>query len=364
MKTIKFREEIRQDVFYQQLRKKVQAYLAANGFDGFATWQVWLKASLYVGIFAGLYLILLFGQLTFSVALGVWAGMGFFGVLMGLNFSHDAAHNAFFKNKTLNKVLYYVTFSALGASAYLWQLRHVQSHHIFPNVDGCDADIDDNPFIRLSPHKPLRGYHKYQHIYAPVLYLAYTLVWVFIKDFVILQKRQLANLRDIHHPAMEVVLFFVAKAAYLFFMIGVPYWLLDGALGQVLIGFIVMHFAASYTFIFGLIASHFSDGRLFPKVDEEGYLDLSWSKHQVATSLDYHATKHWTNWLFGGFNAHCAHHLFPQINHVHYPKISEFIIELAPVFNLPYQNTTLPKAIAAHFRYLKQMGNQESIRGC
>lgn len=357
MKTLKFKEEHREDLFYAELRDQVHAYLKVNGFDGFATPQLWLKAGLYLAIYVWLYSRILLGQCTPQTALWLWAGLGFMGILVGLNLSHDAAHDSLSKNKRLNKVLYYLTFNTLGANAYLWQLRHVQSHHLFPNVDGCDADIDDNPFVRLSPHKPLHGYHRWQHLYAPLLYLFYTLIWVFIKDFAILSKRKLANLRDIQHPKMEVVLFFILKIFYVLCFVALPYWIGGWTLQQILTGFLVMHFVASYAFIFGLSVSHFAAGRAFPNVDAQGYIDRSWSKHQVAASLDYHATRAWANWLFGGFNAHVAHHLFPNISHVHYPKISEFIAALAPKHNLLYQNTTLPKAIGAHFEYLRTLGS-------
>lgn len=355
-KILKFREEIRQDAFYHDLRDQVQQYLRGHGLDGFATWQVWLKFGWYGGVCLALYFWLLFGGLPQAAALTVWAVLGFFGVLVGLNFSHDAAHDSLSKYKLLNKVLYYLTFNALGANAYLWQMRHVQSHHLFPNVDDCDADIDDNPFIRLSPHKPLRWYHRFQYLYAPFLYLFYTLIWVFVKDFILLGKKRLANLRNIHHPAFEIALFFLAKTVYIFVMLIAPWWLGSMDWGSVWRGFLLMHFVSGYTFIFGLIASHFADGRIFPKADQAGYLELSWSKHQVAASLDYHATASWANWVFGGFNAHVAHHLFPQISHVHYPEISKIIGKLASKFALPYENTTLAGAIAAHFRYLKRLG--------
>lgn len=358
MRTLKFREEHRQDLFYAELRDRVQHYLTANGFDGFATPLLWFKAGLYLSIYAGLYLTLLAGRCSPQAAQGLWAGLGLFGILVGLNLSHDAAHGSLSKHQHLNKSLYCLTFNMLGANAYLWQMRHVQSHHLFPNVDDCDADIDDNPFVRLSPHKPLRRHHRWQYIYAPFLYLFYTLVWVFVKDFIVLAKRQLANLRDIRHPKLEVALFFVLKILYLLFFIALPCWVGGWTIGQTLLGFAAMHFVSSYAFVFGLSISHFAAGRIFPKVDTGGYLNLSWSKHQVATSLDYHATRRWANWLFGGFNAHVAHHLFPNISHVHYPKISEFIAELAPKHGLPYQNTTFPKAVRAHFEYLKALGHE------
>lgn len=286
----------------------------------------------------------------------IWVGLGLTGVLLGLNVSHDAAHGSFFRSKLWNEILYYLSFSLLGVNAYLWQLRHVKSHHLFPNVDECDADIDDNPLIRLSPQKPWRPYHQYQHRYAPLVYLFYSLIWVFVKDFMILRKKQLANLRQISHPKGQILLFYIAKGLYLLTFIGAPIlWGSFSAL-EVCMGFVAMHFVSGSAFIYLLAPSHFAEGRAFSTLDEEGYLPGSWSRHQIATSLDYHANQRWANWIFGGFNAHAAHHLFPGISHVHYPAISALIKDAAKQYQLPYQNLTWPEAVAAHFTYLKKLG--------
>lgn len=354
-KKIKFREDIKDDIFFNTLKERVTGYLAENNYDGYATPFVFIKGAIYLTIYIGLYWLIIANTLPFPKILFVWAIMGILGILIGLNISHDAAHNSLFKSKRLNKIVYYLTFNLLGANAYLWQLRHVDSHHLFPNVDNCDADIDDNPFVRLSIYKKARSYQKYQWIYAPIVYLIYTLHWVFYKDFLILNKKHLANLRNIKHSIGEIFLFYVAKILYLFSFIGLPILLTSYSIGEVLVGFLMMHFFASYTFIFGLIASHFSDFTSFECVDKDGYLERSWAGHQIATSLDYHADKKWANFIFGGFNAHVAHHLFPTISHIHYPKISEFIAELSPDYGINYQNINWFEAVRSHFRFLKKL---------
>ncbi len=363
MKTIKFQQETVHDLFYQRLQRQVERYLQQNRQSGFASNLVWFKAFLYGGLYLGLYLSLLFANLSFGSSLAVWAMLGLAGILLGLNVGHDAAHDTLSTNKRLNDWIFRLCFGLLGANGYLWRLRHVQSHHLFPNVDDCDADIDDNPVVRLSPNQPVQAYHRWQYLYAPVAYLFYSLIWVFLKDWLILKKKRLANLRDIHHPKQEIWRFFLGKIAYLGYMILLPLYCMSLDGWQVLTGFIVMHFAQSYAFIFCLAPSHFVEETLFDKVDAKGKLTHSWAGHQMAASLDYHATKHWANFLFGGFNAHVAHHLFPNVSHVHYPAISAMIQQSAAKLQLPYQHTTLPQAIASHFRFLKRMGmKEEKIR--
>ena len=354
--TIKFREEVRNDAFYEALRNRVDQYLNSSNESHHFRFAV-LKTIFYCTLFVSLYLALLFADLSFTSSLIVWSALGLAGILMGLNVAHDAAHNTLFRNELANKIIYFFTFSALGANAYLWQMRHIDSHHLFPNVDDCDADIDDNPVIRLSPYQPLRWYQRYQWLYAPVAYLFYSLLWVFYKDFIILNKKQLANLRDIKHPKFQVMLFYGTKTLYIFNMIGLPLLCTDLSLTQILAGFLLMHFVSSYAFIFGLIPSHFSDKVIFAKVDQQGFLEKSWAGHQVAASLDYHATQTWANFVFGGFNAHVAHHLFPTVNHLYYPNISKIIAKTAREFNIHYQNVTLFEAIRSHFSYLKKLSS-------
>lgn len=356
--SIKFREDTRNDLFYQQLRESVQLYLDQGGHSGYATPLVWAKALLYSGLLLGAYLFILLGHYSFGQSLAAWSLLGVSGILLGLNLAHDAAHDALTPDKRLNKILFYLSFNALGANAYLWQLRHVESHHLFPNVDDCDADIDDNPLFRLTPGRPLLTFHRIQHIYAPALYLWYTLVWIFLKDFIILKKKRLANLRHIRHPKREIRLFYWAKIGYLLLFLGLPLYLSPLAWPQVLAGFLCMHFVQSYAFIFGLAPSHFAMETAFPQRDAAGYLPRSWAGHQVAASLDYHPRARWANFIFGGFNAHVAHHLFPQICHVHYPAISALIRQAAAQHGIPYHERSWLGALRSHFQFLKYMGRK------
>ena len=356
MKTIKFQENSQEDAFFQEVREKVRDYFKQNGYDGYATRAVWIKGMIYWLLSLSMYALILIGNLPLGWWWVCWIGWGLTSLLFGLNIGHDGAHNALKAHKGINKFLFYLSFNTLGANAYLWGLRHVQSHHLYPNVDGCDADIDDTWILRLSPNRPQYKFHQFQHLYAPILYLFYSLIWVFYKDFRILAKKRLANLRNIRHPRAEVWLFFILKIIYICLALLLPYLLSGFSFGQVLLGFILLHFSLSYAFIFGLIGSHFSDEAHFQSLDSRGYLPHNWAIHQLITSVDYHAQSTWANIIFGGFNAHSAHHLFPKVCHIHYPAISRIIEGMCHKHKIPYKNLTFGGAIRAHFRYLKKMG--------
>ena len=112
----------------------------------------------------------------------------------------------------------------------------------------------------------------------------------------------------------------------------------------------------SNIFIHTLISTHFAMETKFPSVDEEGVLPYSYAQHQLETSLDYYPSSSFANFIFGGFNAHAAHHLFPNVPHTLYPKISAIIEPIALEYGYTYNKLTLPKAILSHFKFLKMMG--------
>ena len=63
------------------------------------------------------------------------------------------------------------------------------------------------------------------------------------------------------------------------------------------------------------------------------------------------------NWYVGGLNYQVVHHLFPQICHIHYPKIAPILAEVCEEFGVKYNvYTTFTEALVSNFRFLKQMG--------
>jgi hypothetical protein len=71
---------------------------------------------------------------------------GIASLLLAVNVGHDGAHASLARQAWINHVALYGSFMLIGADPYLWRMRHVRSHHVFPNVNGCDIDIDSNLF--------------------------------------------------------------------------------------------------------------------------------------------------------------------------------------------------------------------------
>jgi linoleoyl-CoA desaturase len=356
MSAISFSVKKSNDKFYIELKKRVNLYLTENHFGKYANSMVVFKGLLFLFLFWGDYFLILKGFFPGHWLIFGYSLLAIFGLFVAFNISHDATHNTLTSSKLLNKVIFYLTFDPLGMSAYLWGFRHKFSHHIFPNVDDCDVDIDSNFLIRLSPNRPLLSHHRYQWLYAPILYLVYTLHWVFVKDIQYLFKKNLANLKNIKHHPLTILGVILSKILYLFYLIYIPiFWFhLDSLI--VLLGFLAFHFTLSYVFLFTNIMNHHSMEAEFPQRDSQGLLPGSWATHQMATCLDFYPTSKFWNFFFGGFNAHCAHHLFPSICHTHYVEISKIISQTANEFNIEYKVTTWKKGIISHFRHLRDLG--------
>lgn len=351
---IKFRKA--STTFHSELKEKVSLLLTEKVIRK-ANNTLKIKFSFYALSFILLYLNVynpVLEHRDWAVILNYML-LGLSGILLAFNCSHDCVHNTFSRNKKINSFIYYITFNLQGVNAALWRRRHIASHHIFPNVDGCDADIDDNPFIRLSEAHPKKKAHTYQHLYATLLYCLYTLHWIFVKDFIYLGKKELANLKNQTYSFSFVTELIILKLFYLTYMIGLPMYLTSIPWQIIMLSFFIMHIFISLFFVLTLIISHLSLETEFPNVDEDGYLPYDYYEHQLAVSLDYHPTSKVANWIFGGFNAHSAHHLYPNLPHTEYTEITPLIKSLALKNNLPYHEKSIYLAVISHYKYLKKL---------
>ncbi len=354
---IKFKKKSSE--FYQELITETNSILTKTELKK-AKWLLQFKFAFYFLVFIALY-INLFNPLLIHHWVLIYLNyifLGLFGILLAFNSAHDCVHDTFSHNKKLNQLIYYITFNLQGVNSRLWKKRHIASHHIFPNVDGCDADIDNNPFIRLSENHEKKILHKYQHLYATVLYCLYTLHWIFVKDIIYLSKSELANLKNQTYSFSFITELILLKVFYLSYLIVIPYLLTDIPLLTIITAFLLMHFVISIFFVLTLIISHLTTETEFPKIDSNGFLPYDYYEHQLAVSLDYHPGSKLANWIFGGFNAHSAHHLFPKLPHTTYNLISPTIKSLAIKYKLPYNEMSIVDAIFSHYRYLKKLGQQ------
>lgn len=343
------------DAFFETVKARVNGYFEGTGKRKQANLFFYLKAALLIGAYLGAYFVLIS---TTHVTLAVVAMilMGPLAILSGINIAHDGAHGAISTSSWINR-LFQTLFDLLGANSYMWTQRHVFSHHLFPNVLNKDADLKQNPLVRIFPSDEIKKAHTYQFIYAPFLYLLYTINWLFFRDYSDFFKKNIGSLTLEKHARKEIVKLLCFKFFYITYILILPICFSTLSISQVFLGFVLMNFAASLLITLALIPSHVAETSLFLLPDETGRMPHSWSHHQVLSVIDF-ATDNWfLNFFFGGFNHHVAHHLFPTICHVHSVHVTRIIKQTTAEFGIPYHyEPSFLNAYISHFKLLKNNG--------
>jgi linoleoyl-CoA desaturase len=341
----------KKEAFYSELRQEVQDFIALQSNGRYANAKAAFVASLLFAGFLGSYFLIITAQESWQLFLG-YAMLGPFGIFLVLNVGHDASHLAFSSKKWVNQILL-LSFNLLGISGYMWKLRHVHSHHFSPNVPDWDVDISQSKIVRLSPRTVFWNVHRYQHIYMPFLYLLYTLNMFLVRDFFDFQDKQIGNLKVDKHPRKELFILIATKVFFLSYLFVVPLLLTDFPWYQVLLGFLLAEVMASLFLTFILVSAHVGEESIYPEPGEDLSLPHSWAYHQILTTTDFATHSPLVTHLYGAFNHHTVHHLFPYVCHIHYPDLTRLMVNCLERHGLRYNlNPRLIDAIWSHYKLL------------
>jgi linoleoyl-CoA desaturase len=346
--------------FYKELVLEIDDYFKRHRLEKSGSRLMLLKIVGYLGLDALLYGLMITSTTIFEFYT-YYLLMGLAVLLTAFNISHDAAHGVAVKSKFWNKFLFALSFNLQGNNAYVWGKNHNESHHLYTNIEGSDIDVLHNPLFRMTDSQPLRWFHKYQFIYAPFLYLLYSLNWFLFRESLMLFSVSSRTIKIII-PLNEALKLVFYKLLYIGYMIVLPIYLLPLGWSIVMMAFVLNHFMVSLIFVAVLGVSHVSDYVSHPIPDKNNRLAMSWPKLQMCTSVDYNASSLFFNWTLGGFNAHALHHLLPNISHVHYLKILPLFRKLAKKHGIIYMEMPYHKSLAAHFRFLKAMGANQPFK--
>lgn len=341
--------------FYKELRQQLDQYFEENKIDRTGDASMKVKILLYLGLNLVFYALML--TRTDLLWFCIFYLLGGVAVLLAVfNIAHDAAHGVACKSKFWNSILFQISFNLLGNNSYVWGRYHSESHHLYTNVEGSDIDVLNNPLLRMTETQPLKAHHKFQYLYAPVLYLFYSLNWIVVRPFLSLFGISERTI-NIEMPTIEKIKHVCFRLLYFTYMLGVPMYVLPFSSWTIIVTFLIYHAFISLIIVSVLGITHLSDYVSHPEPDSEGVLAMSWPKLQLRTSVDYHANSRVLNWTLGGFNAHTLHHLLPNICHVHYLNILPIFRQLVEKHGLVYQELPYHKSLASHFRFLKNMGH-------
>lgn len=344
--------------FFRTLNKRVNNYFKENNISRNGNWKLHLKTVIMFSIYLTPYFLLL--TLNFptwaQILLTIVMGVGMAGI--GMNVMHDANHGAYSSKKWINKVLGSSIY-ILAGNAYNWKVQHNVLHHTYTNIHGHDEDLDAGRVLRFSKHAKWHRFHKFQHYYGVLLYGLLTFNWALTTDFQQTYrylKRKL-SFGKFPNPSTQWSILIITKIIYFAIWIVVPILFFNIAWWKILIGFFIMHYVAGMILSIVFQLAHVVEEADMLLPDPSGTMKNTWAIHQLFTTVNFSTKNRIMNWFTGGLNHQVEHHIFPNISHVHYTKISKIVKETAREFNLPYNEyKTTRKAIIAHFKHLKEMG--------
>jgi len=345
-------------LFYRELNSRVNAYFLERAIEKHGGKSFIHKMLFYFGLNVLFYILMMNSHETLWF-MATYLAMGISVLLTAFNVSHDAAHGVAVKSPFWNKFLFSLSFNLQGNNAYVWGKNHTESHHSFTNIEGSDIDVLDNPLFRMHPGKKWRWFHRFQFIYAPFLYLFYSLNWFLFRDTLLLFHISSRTI-EIKLPINEAFKLVFFKVLYIGYMVVIPIYFLPIDWVWIIMAFLINHALVSLIFVAVLGVSHVSDIVEHPVVDAKNQINMSWALMQLKTSVDYSVDSRFFNLTLGGFNAHTLHHLLPHVSHVHYLKILPIFRNLCAEYGLKYNEMSYLESLQAHFRFLKLMGKQDA----
>lgn len=350
--------------FVKVLKERVAAYFENRQISKNANAGMVIKTIALIALYlTPLVLIITCAVSHPFLLLGLWTMMAFGMAGIGMSVMHDANHGSYSKHPKVNQYIGYL-LNLVGGSTFVWKIQHNVLHHSFTNIEGHDGDIDANGIIRLSPNSKRLSIHRAQAFYAWLLYGLVTLNWATAKDFIqffSFRKKGL-TVKGRGKFTWQVTRMTLAKMVYWLVFLVLPMWLSDANWWLTLIFFLGMHFIAGVMLTTIFQAAHVMPDVEYPQPNEEGRMETNWFVHQLQTTCNFSPKSHILSWFVGGLNFQIEHHLFPNISHVHYKKLSVIVKQTALEYGIPYHvQSSFAGAIWNHAKHLWRLGNPKPL---
>ena len=351
----------KQQDFFVTLNQRVNQYFKSNKIERTANSEMVIKTIFMFSLYLVPYFLLISGVTTnVWMMLGLCAVMGLGMAGIGLSIMHDANHGSYSSKQWVNDLLGR-SLNLVGGHAINWKVQHNVLHHTYTNVHDVDEDISPRGIIRMGPESTWKPIHKFQHYYAWFFYGLMTLVWVIVKDFARLVKYQREGLikKQRASATKEWMVMIATKAVYFSYILVIPMLVLPITVGQLLIGFLVMHYISGFILAIIFQPAHVVEGTEYPAPDQNGNFENNWAIHQLHTTTNFGHKQKLFSWYVGGLNYQVEHHLFPTICHVHYRNLAKIVEQTTKEFGLPYKSKeTFIDAVVAHAKQLKLLSEK------
>ena len=309
--------------------------------------------------FSGIALVLLSSGLALR-ALGILAtALGSLGVATN---THTASHNGTTSRRRINHLLTYLGYPLfVQLSATYWWNKHVVRHHPAPNVLGIDDDTDLLPWFALtqqdlaSSRGLARLYYRLQWLVFPIALAGNGFQLQFAS-----WRYLLGALADRRRRAAAHWIDLAALLGYWVAWFVIPALLFP--VGNVFLFNFLRILLMGYGLFFVLAPAHLPAPAVCVRPEGES-ADLV--LRQTAATVNFR-TGPYGRFLCAGLDYQIEHHLFPDISHVYYRRMSAMVEQYCREHGYPYRRLGWGRAIVETLRVLRRpkpvIESQEGLR--
>lgn len=323
--------------FYIELKQKTEEYMRKNKLT--RKNNIFLQTQrillLWSGLILSYYSIYVLDYYVYKhICCLLYA---FFSIEIGFHLVHDASHMVMFKNPILNHVIGFISYDVLLGLSYInWVKNHVIGHHIHCNINNADPDLNAYP-IRLCDSQNYEWYHKYQNIYAYILY-CFLHTTIFMNDLISLKSQMLYKFKIVNC---------IGKIIHVSLFLVLPMYICDS--WSILYYYSLSHLIGSFFISLIFQISHISSKNKFDLIED-------FPTNQIETTHDYSVRSKWVTILTGGLNFQVIHHLLPNVSQIYYLGLYDMVDEICKKYGKNYTKSgTIIGALINHVKQINDM---------
>jgi linoleoyl-CoA desaturase len=319
---------------------------------------MYFKSAIIFAWWIGSYLAIIFAGLPLWANALLCVSFGLAGTGIGFGVMHDANHDGYSKNPRTNKILGW-SVELIGFSSFIWRQQHNIWHHTYTNISGLDEALEAEGAMRWSPRDEWKPFFRFQHLYWPFIYAFAAASLLLHRNFRVYFTGRSGGV--FRYPTMSTndkIVFWCFRIVNALVLFIIPLFFFS--LFEVIIGFLLSVAAVGLVLITILQLAHIMATVDFPEpTGDPLVVENEWAIHQVRTTTNFAPNNAVLNWYVGGLNYQIEHHLFPQICHLHYPKIAPIVRQVCEEYGIPYRShPTLWAALVDHYNLLKWLGQE------
>jgi len=350
--------------FRKEVIKRVDAYMKANNMQARDLPAMYAKSAICLGWWLVSYALMLYSGIagwpvwvTIALALSFGLATG----SIGFNIMHDANHNGYSDNPKINRLLG-LSVELVGLSNFIWRQQHNVWHHTYTNIAGLDEGLEFDGWMRNSPKDIWQPKHRFQHLYAPLMYALAGVGLLIGRNFQVYFTGQSGP--TFKYPPMsrsDKAIFWAGRFVNLIVYIVLP--ALAFGLGGALLIFALTSMVTGFVMATILQMAHVMNDVEFPEPTGDPLkIENEWAIHEVQTTSNFAPKNAVVNWYVGGLNYQIEHHLFPHMCHLNYPRIAPIVEQTCKDYGIAYQSyPTFREAIVNHWRSIKEFGQKPEV---